>query len=362
MAKSSNVPAKQPEQAQAMDNAVMKPSEFTSFMRDRKDQIVALLGKSIPYERFEMVALMAIQKNRDLLMCIPQSLFYAFREAAKMGLEPDGKHGVITFYDTQNGRVAKFNPMYQGMLIKVLNDPAIKSISTAVVGVNDEFEYEEGSTPFVKLKRNLKDGSGDLVAAYSLITLTNGAQILEILTRPQAMDIRNAKKGRDKGVWDGPFAGEMWRKAVLRRGLKWAPISTETKEAIGDGDEDVVDAGYTEVQHPDNYAQIGEPPNPHQIEQQKGKAAKPKAAAQQPADAGDVIEGTVTDPSLTAKPGIDNPDAVLKDFEAELSIADSAEEIEVTIEAWRERIETMLPPDMEAANKMIDRRRSQLRG
>ncbi len=380
--KAKNAPSKQGnDQQQEMQHPRMRIADFQAIMRERSAQIVALLPKSVSYERFEMVAMIALQNNPDLLLCEGVSLFQAFRDAAQKQLMPDGREGVITPYNTKSGKLAKFNPMYQGMLRKALNDPAIRKIETNVVGENDEFEWVEGTEPSVKLKRNLKAGSGQLMAAYCLTTLTNGEIMLEVMDREQALAVKAQSRGNDS-PWKGPFEGEMWRKAVFRRAMKWAPISQETKDALGADHDEVMDGEFTRAPlHADNTALANaEPPNPHQLQHQPaqtmprdmGEREREPAHAdrrEDQADRGRTIEHDSVDnadqgggpavegSSNTVAGPDDNPDEMLKQLSDELEVADSDAEIDVVCDEWRDRIGTMLPPDIEQAEKVVAARR-----
>src|SRR6185312_1471032 len=60
-------------------------------------QIKAVLPSHIPFEKFERVAMMAVQLEPRLLQCELRSLFLELQKCAADGLLPDRKEAVITY-------------------------------------------------------------------------------------------------------------------------------------------------------------------------------------------------------------------------------------------------------------------------
>ena len=84
----------------------------------------------------------------------------------------------------------------------------------------------------------------------------------------KAGDYKNALEYMKRVVWDSPWVGndsEMWRKTVLRRMMKYVPVSPDFQEALNGGDEMDADTGREaaepvaeEEAAPSDYGQGGE--------------------------------------------------------------------------------------------------------
>jgi recombination protein RecT len=80
-------------------------------------QIKAVLPDHIPFEKFERIAMMAVQLEPKLLLCEMKSLFLELQKCAADGLLPDRKEAVITYrWNSKKGNnVAVYQPMIAGI-------------------------------------------------------------------------------------------------------------------------------------------------------------------------------------------------------------------------------------------------------
>lgn len=92
-------------------------------------------------DEFLAVAFNSFANNRDLMLrATPMSVVSALRDAASLGLKPDGIEGAIVEYDG----IAKFMPMYQGYKKRMLRSGKIIAVDAKAVYTEDEFDYWTG--------------------------------------------------------------------------------------------------------------------------------------------------------------------------------------------------------------------------
>lgn len=186
-------------------------------------QIRAALPSHIPYERFERVVMMAVQREPKLLRVNQRSLFMACQRAATDGLLPDGREGAIVIFGDQ----ATWMPMVQGIRKLAYNSGEIASLTTEVVYDCDKFLVIKGDEPKIIHEPNMDPPENPkLIAAYMIARLKNGEVVREVMTRKQVERVKAVSRSKSSGPWV-QFEEEMWRKSVLRRGSKQLPLSAD---------------------------------------------------------------------------------------------------------------------------------------
>lgn len=169
-------------------------------------------------------ALAAIEKNEALQNCSPASFQMAMLDVAWSGLSlsPVTAHGYLIPY---KGTMT-FRPSYRGLEHLCYRAGTIKSIQSNVVRQGDKFEVETRDNRRIITHVERGDSNRKISHAYAILHFTNGGEYVEVMDRPQ-LDAVEAQAKASKGggaVWNGPWYSEMCRKAVLRRGLKHAPL------------------------------------------------------------------------------------------------------------------------------------------
>jgi len=333
MAEEPNLPATQdappPEEAPkpAKSKGLATYETFETELREREQSIVSMLPNHVSRERFINSAIAAVKQTPDLLFCTPRSLFSAITKSAQDGLLPDGREGIITVYnekqkDNSYLKVAQWNPMAWGLRKRARElDDII--VSTAVVHQNDAFTYQEGDEPRIEHKpAPLKEDRGNMIGVYAIFR--RGSEILhrEVMNAAQVAQIQAQSKSATGIMWT-KFAGEAWRKSVLRRGFKSVPVSENLETIIHRDDESFA---FDE---------------PQVIEQ------KPSVLTRLPGHNGESI-------SLTAEatmgggngggsppPFTDDEARVLSDLHNELADASTPEEIQVVVDNHTPELEAM---------------------
>lgn len=238
-----NARAQAPARAVAVYDPVAAGRALTQAVEERRPQLAALLGVELESERgkaivdrFVTVALHAATSRPDLLKATRESLVESIRDAAMLGLEPVGAtgDGAIVVYHEKRGDswvdVARFQPMYRGLLKLARRSDQLASIDAHVVYAGDQIELDLGSNPSVRHAPALQ-GRGKPIGVYAVAELTNGRRYVDWMPIADVEAVRKVSKAADKGPWVS-FWPEMARKTAIRRLMKRLPLETLAEHAM----------------------------------------------------------------------------------------------------------------------------------
>jgi recombination protein RecT len=251
-------------------------SAVQSHLATLAPEIAKTLPPGMTPERFNRVALTAIQNTPKLLECRQDSLFNACMKAAQDGLLPDGREGaIIPRWDgKEKVTLASWQPMVHGIIKKAKSSGSVASLVANVVYKGEVFEVEMGDDERIVHRRALgKVKRGEEIAVYAIASLKDGTKEREVMSWQQVMDVRAMSAFPDRGPW-ATSTDEMARKTVIRRLSKRLP-------SLDDGDDELrqaierVDSEYDFGRKPagptiEARAEVVEPaaPTPEQLAQQ----------------------------------------------------------------------------------------------
>lgn len=205
--------------------------------------IKSALPRHLTAERIARVALNNIRHNPKLMQCAPETLCYAIMEAASLGLEIDmrGQAYLVPFW---NNKTRSYDVQlligYRGLLDLVWRSGQIQSIMADVVGENDKFNVVQGLEQKLEHIPNFTEGRGEIIAAYAVAIMKDGAKHFLVMPRADLDKIRAASKSADSGPWV-QWPEEMMKKSILKRLCKFLPLSPEIQRATTVDDQ--ADAG-----------------------------------------------------------------------------------------------------------------------
>ena len=213
--------------------------QFMALLEKYKLQISMALPKHLTPERLIQVATAVLTKNPELYKCTPQSVVGAVMESSILGLDPTPEFGQCYFVPYYNSKTktleAQFQLGYRGMISLAKRTGEISNIFAYVIHENDDYEIELGINPVIKHKPNL-DNPGKMIMAYAVVIFKDGSKQFEVMTKRQIMMIKARSKSKDSkfSPWnaDENSEEEMWRKTVLKRLLKYVPLSSEYRTAL----------------------------------------------------------------------------------------------------------------------------------
>src|SRR5574343_583266 len=203
-------------------------------LESRKQMIAQVLPRHIKADRLIKVALMAMNRQPELLNCTPASLFQSLMMAGQLGLEPDGVLG--SAYLIPYGTQCTLIPGYRGLIDLARRSGQIKSIEAHLIRNGDKFECAFGLDPrlthspvFPGDENYLKNEN--IIGAYAVAKLVDGGEQFEVMSRAEIDAIRTRSRASKSGPWVTDF-GEMVRKTVVRRLFKYLPVSVEMASAL----------------------------------------------------------------------------------------------------------------------------------
>ena len=230
-----------------------KPKTIFDLIQLSKKQFNNALPQHINTDRFVRIAITTIRLNPKLAKCNPESLIGALMVSAQLGLEPGtlGQCYLIPFENKKAGTVeCQFQIGYKGLIELLRRSGQLSDIYSYTVYENDEFYIEYGLSRTLVHKPNFTD-RGEIKGFYAVAILKDGAKAFEYMTKDEVTHHEEKyRKGSYKNdVWNKNFE-EMAQKTVVKKLLKWLPVSVEFLEMASKDEKSfkVVDDKSTEVQ------------------------------------------------------------------------------------------------------------------
>ncbi len=218
-------------------NSVKKtdsPKNLLQWVEVMKPQITAALPSVITPERFSRIVMTAVSTTPQLANCEPRSFMGAMLQAAQLGVEPNtplGQAYLIPYRNNRKGTVdCQFQLGAKGLITLAQRSGEFESIEARVVYENDTFEFEYGMESKLVHKPVLKD-RGEAIAYYAVYHLKNGGFNFEVMSKEDVIAHRNRYSKAKNSPWDTAF-DEMAKKTVLKKLLKYAPISVEFMRSV----------------------------------------------------------------------------------------------------------------------------------
>lgn len=230
-----------------------KPKTIFDLIQLSKKQFNNALPQHINTDRFVRIAITTIRLNPKLAKCNPESLIGALMVSAQLGLEPGtlGQCYLIPFENKKAGTVeCQFQIGYKGLIELLRRSGQLSDIYSYTVYENDDFNIEYGLSRTLVHKPNFTD-RGEIKGFYAVAILKDGAKAFEYMTKDEITKHEEKyRKGSYKNdVWNKNFE-EMAQKTVVKKLLKWLPVSVEFLEMAAKDEKSfkVVDDKSTEVQ------------------------------------------------------------------------------------------------------------------
>ena len=212
-----------------------KPKTIFDIIQAGAKQFATALPKHINTDRFVRIAITTIRQNPKLAQCSQESLLGALMVSAQLGLEPGtlGQCYLIPFENKKLGKVeCQFQIGYKGLIELLRRSGQLSDIYSYTVYENDDFNIEYGLSRTLTHKPNFSD-RGEIIGFYAVAILKDGAKAFEYMTKDEVVKHEEKyRKGSYKNdVWNKNFE-EMAQKTVVKKLLKWLPISVEFLENI----------------------------------------------------------------------------------------------------------------------------------
>lgn len=237
------------------------------FFDSQKGAIGAVLPKHVTPDRMLRIALGALRTTPKLQEAKVETLFGAVMQCAQLGLEPNTPLGHAYLIPFQNRQKNEMEIQivfgYKGLIDLARRSGQIVSIAAHEVCENDEFHFSYGLDETLSHTPAMTD-RGHVVAFYAVAKLVGGGHAFEVMSADEVNRIRDASNNyafaREKGktVW-GQHYVEMGRKTVLRRLVKYLPVSIELATAATLDEKPLADVSFTDALQGE-YSLVDEPP------------------------------------------------------------------------------------------------------
>ena len=186
-------------------------------------------------ERFTRMALSAVNNTPELANCTPMSFIAALMNAAQLGLEPNTPLGqaLLLPYKNKGTLECQFQLGYKGLIDLAYRTGQIQIIQAQAVREFDYFEYQYGLDSRLVHKPGNEE-RGQITFIYGLFKLSNGGYGFEVSNKAE-MDAFAAKYSKSFGSKYSPWTEDyesMAKKTVIKRALKYAPVSSDFQKAL----------------------------------------------------------------------------------------------------------------------------------
>lgn len=197
------------------------------------------------FDTLKQQAILACRRQPKLLTCTPASLLQAFMSAYQLGLDPSGTLGsayVVPFNSKVNGKwitQAQLIPGYRGLIDLARRSGEILQISARVVREGDFFECEFGLFERLvhKPSRAPDRAAQAITDVYAVAVLRadnhpkGETRQFDVMSFEEVEAVRQNAPSKNSPAWQNHYA-EMAKKTVVRRLMKYLPVSTDVGRAL----------------------------------------------------------------------------------------------------------------------------------
>lgn len=213
---------------------------ITKVQNELATRLEGHLIRGMPVKRVLAAVYEALVNDKMLAECTWQSVVDAVIKATRAGLELYSSFGhawLVPFYDKHRGvKQCQLIIGYRGMIALAMRNPKVATVEAHVVYERDTFAIDYGSPQVYTHKPCLEDNRGAIIGAYAVIRMVNcDRPVVEWMSKAEIDAIRARSKAASDGPWATDYA-EMARKTVVRRILKYCPLSAEAQEALAASD------------------------------------------------------------------------------------------------------------------------------
>lgn len=222
------------QKAQKTQMSDKKHLTMQDYIKRMQGEIAKALPSVLTPERFTRITLSALSSNPTLQQCSPKSFLGAMMTAAQLGMEPNTPLGqaYLIPYKNHGNEECQFQLGYKGLIDLAYRSGQIKTIQAQIVHKNDEFEVEYGTNNSLVFKPKMDGDPGEAVSVWGMFQTKDGGYGYEVMSIDAVRNFaRKYSKAFSNGPWQTNFE-EMAKKTVLKKALKYAPLSSDFKRGL----------------------------------------------------------------------------------------------------------------------------------
>lgn len=234
--------AESPATPQAKIDAVVQHkgddlSRLHSVLLERQSDLERAIPRGGPMaEQMIRVLMTTLRGSLVLAQCSRTSILRSAYEAASVGLPIDGVlgHAYLVPFKVKGRWTAQLLIGYRGFAELAYRSGKVVRISASVICEGDDFDYDKGSSSFLRYKMPLSGERGDPLGAFAMAEMVNGSCMPEVLRKEQIEARREASASFSSKPELSPWTthpGAMWKKTAVRALASLLPQSPEIQRA-----------------------------------------------------------------------------------------------------------------------------------
>lgn len=220
-----------------------QPGTIAELITAQMPAIALVIGGSTPAERqrkaerFSRIALTAVRQNPKLAQCSQASFAASLMTCAQLDLEPNTPQQLAHLIPYKGE--CTFQPGYPGLMELAYRTGKVSAFHADVVYRKEVeaglFKYTKGLDPTIHHEVDLLGDSreGELVAAYAVAKMKDGATIFRVVDAKEVARARKSSQGAGSSYspWNTD-PESMWIKTALKRLCKLLPRTEQLSLAI----------------------------------------------------------------------------------------------------------------------------------
>ena len=206
-----------------------KPQQLKDTLEKARTQFLSVLPKDMNIERLMRGFMLAAVANPKLYDCTWTSILGTVMEAATLGL--DFSRAMGQAYAVPYGKECTLIPGYRGLIGLARRSGGVRAVWARNVYGGEDFEIVQGTEERIYHKPRTKGESGEYIGSYEVAVMPDGTTQPEWMPNDEIEKIRRRSKAKDNGPWVTD-TDEMRKKTVVRRLLKYLPMSPELARAL----------------------------------------------------------------------------------------------------------------------------------
>lgn len=241
------------DQTTALEAVRTADATISNLLQRNLPRIKKSLDGSLPEEVFAQYAMNSIRTDPKLLKCTPGSIIESLIACAERRLMPGPNHGyayLVPFWSSkQQAHICTLIIGYRGMLALCHRSPKIRKVEAQTVHENDHFELGYGIGGGLTHRPDPwgPRTQANCLGAYCLVTLENGDQLFERMSKAEIERIRKVSKTGNSSFWKDWWLDQA-RKSTVRKISRWLPLEPDDLEAIMEDERsELEDSGPREV-------------------------------------------------------------------------------------------------------------------
>lgn len=212
----------------------MQLAQWKGYLEKSVPKLQEVAAGEVRAEKIVKHAMIALSRNPKLAQCSQPSVMKSVMDCVVLGLMP-GVLGQVYLlpYKTECQAIIG----YKGLVDLCRRSGNIIKVEASAVREGDVFEWEKGTSPFIK-HQPTPNNTGKLEYAYAIAWFKGGGTQFEVLDR-KAVEKRKAMSQSANSSYSPwtKWEDEMWRKTAVRYLCNLLPLSVEVKEMITRADE-----------------------------------------------------------------------------------------------------------------------------